>query len=63
MKKPVVVVIDDEPSSREVSQRYFEHAGFTVHTACAPRLGCSRSPDPVEAIARVVARWRVFAGA
>ena len=33
MKKPVVIVIDDEPSILEVSQRYFEHAGFTVHTA------------------------------
>ena len=33
MKKPVVVVIDDEPSILEVSQRYFEHAGFIVHTA------------------------------
>ena len=33
MKNPVVVVIDDEPSILEVSQRYFEHAGFTVHTA------------------------------
>ena len=33
MKSPVVVVIDDEPSILEVSQRYFEHAGFTVHTA------------------------------
>ena len=33
MKNPVVVVIDDEPSILEVSQRYFEHAGFTVYTA------------------------------
>ena len=33
MKKPVVVVIDDQPSILEVSQRYFDHAGFTVHTA------------------------------
>lgn len=33
MNNPVVVVIDDEPSILEVARRYFEHAGFTVHTA------------------------------
>jgi DNA-binding response OmpR family regulator len=33
MNNPVVVIIDDEPSILEVGQRYFEHAGFAVHTA------------------------------
>jgi DNA-binding response OmpR family regulator len=33
MNNPVVIIIDDEPSILEVGQRYFEHAGFAVHTA------------------------------
>jgi two-component system alkaline phosphatase synthesis response regulator PhoP len=39
MKNPVVVVIDDESSILEITQRYFEHAGFMVHTAVSGSAG------------------------